>query len=147
MVWLPCGMAYWANGAIERWLAQEVEEEVLEPDLPIVDPVRRVHSKLHVPPPWPPALCRSVCVAVSLCVSVSLSLLQAGVGNGALLTASCARSITTSGICALPVLKIFSSRRSVALCGWLPICLACLLNVCSSARVSAPAHVCGCLCV
>jgi hypothetical protein len=36
-------MAYKANRAIEQWLAHEVEEELLEPDLPIVDPVR-VHT-------------------------------------------------------------------------------------------------------
>ena len=33
-------MAYEANGAIEAWLAQETPEEALEPDIPIVDPVR-----------------------------------------------------------------------------------------------------------
>jgi hypothetical protein len=33
-------MAYEANGAIEQWLAKEVEEDVLEPGLAIVDPVR-----------------------------------------------------------------------------------------------------------
>jgi len=32
-------MAYEANGAIEAWLAQETPEDVLEPDIPIVDPV------------------------------------------------------------------------------------------------------------
>lgn len=43
-------MAYEANEAIEKWLAKEVPEEVLEPDLPIVDPVRHP----------PPALRRAV---------------------------------------------------------------------------------------
>ena len=33
-------MSYPENGAIEAWLGQETPEEVLEPDIPIVDPVR-----------------------------------------------------------------------------------------------------------
>jgi hypothetical protein len=35
-------MSYQANHPIESWLAQEMPEEVLEPELPIVDPVRRL---------------------------------------------------------------------------------------------------------
>ena len=33
-------MSYPENGAIEAWLGQETPEEALEPDIPIVDPVR-----------------------------------------------------------------------------------------------------------
>ena len=35
-------MSYQANHPIESWLAQEMPEEVLEPELPIVDPVRQL---------------------------------------------------------------------------------------------------------
>ena len=41
-------MSYPENGAIEAWLGQETPEEALEPDIPIVDPVR---SPLRRPTP------------------------------------------------------------------------------------------------
>ena len=43
-------MSYQANHPIESWLAQEVPEEVLEPELPIVDPVRRLSPQLELLP-------------------------------------------------------------------------------------------------
>ena len=43
-------MSYPENGAIEAWLGQETPEEALEPDIPIVDPVRSPPAQAHPTP-------------------------------------------------------------------------------------------------
>jgi len=45
-------MPYPENGALEEWLAQEAPEEVLEPDLPIIDPHHHLWDTRGTPAPW-----------------------------------------------------------------------------------------------
>ena len=45
-------MPYPENAPIEDWLAQETSEDVLEPDLPIIDPHHHLWDMRGVPAPW-----------------------------------------------------------------------------------------------
>ena len=45
-------MPYRENAPIEDWLAQETPEEVLEPDLPIIDPHHHLWDMRGLPAPW-----------------------------------------------------------------------------------------------
>ena len=45
-------MPYSENAPIEEWLAQETPEDVLEPDLPIIDPHHHLWDMRGLPAPW-----------------------------------------------------------------------------------------------
>ena len=45
-------MPYPENAPIEDWLAQETPEDVLEPDLPIIDPHHHLWDMRGLPAPW-----------------------------------------------------------------------------------------------
>ena len=45
-------MPYAENAAIEQWLAQTPPEDVLEPDLPIIDPHHHLWDLRDTPAPW-----------------------------------------------------------------------------------------------
>ena len=45
-------MPYPDNAPIEEWLAQETPEDVLEPDLPIIDPHHHLWDMRGLPAPW-----------------------------------------------------------------------------------------------
>jgi hypothetical protein len=50
-------MSYPDNAVLQNWLSKETPEDVLEPDLPIIDPVRQQHAaQQHALPPL--LLCR-----------------------------------------------------------------------------------------
>ena len=145
-MWLPCAMAYWANGAIERWLAQEVEEEVLEPELPIVDPVRSEHFEAtHASVSLP----FSVFLALSSRLSVFLWFLSAVVKLMVRCLLRCVPPAASPPLGSAPCrgpkpLRAEGQSLSVALCRflWLRVCLRVTLCACLPACLPACLLVC-----